>query len=293
MAGRAIEGRYNDPFFGNVAVQETSKTECRRLRALLGNLNRAFGITMRTKGARYRLKWEQEQCSDSRHDPEREGQPTATKAEVPDYLQSWLKLYNFPDPALEPELIISARIEKLASANRGIELPGLPNSDFIVQLFRDLSGPWRPIAERHLDIVIERTRFFVYYLFDYIIGDDKRTRDAIIAEYVDSSFESIIEALQAKLEEVLRSFTSGYGLPLELELWMDSLKRQVGYMATQIDNRLDQRDSITYKLSSHPILKHDDIRYYIYGTTNIIAGDFSSNIVINIMLMYYEVRFFL
>lgn len=74
---------------------------------------------------------------------------------------------------------------------------------------------------------------------------------------------------------------------------MDSSKRQVGHMATQIDNRSDQRDSITYKLSSHPILKHDDIRYYTYGMTNIIAGDFSSNILINIMLMHYEVRFFL
>jgi GTP-binding protein EngB required for normal cell division len=292
LAEHAIEGRYNDPFFASPTVQETSKIKFRKLRALLRNLNRAFDITMRNKGARYQIEWEQEQGSGSTKsgaDPDE--QLAKAIAEVPDYLQPFLELYNFPDPTPKSESMVNARIERIASASQGVEFPGLPNSDLIMQLFRDHSEPWRRIAECHLDIVVERTRLFVYHLFDYVLEDDKRTRDAILAECVDPAFEAITETLKSKLTEILRPFTSGHGLPLELEFRTGLSKRKLTRLAAQVANLLSQRDSVTYNTSSYPLLKNEDVRDIILEANSSMFSDFGTDIVIDMMLTHYEVSF--
>ncbi|RFU81135.1 interferon-induced gtp-binding mx3 [Trichoderma arundinaceum] len=289
LAEHAVEGRYNDSFFASPTVQETSKIKFRKLRALLRNLNRAFDITMRTKGARYNIEWEQEQeGTDARRGAEAEEQLAAGVADVPDYLQPFLKLYDFPDPIPKSESLVNARIERIASASQGVEFPGLPNSDLIMQLFRDQSAPWRRIAECHLDIVLERTRLFVYHLFDYVLEDDKRTRDAILAECVDPSFDFITETLQSKLSEILRPFTSGHGLPLDWEFRSGLSKRKISRMTTQIVNLLNQRDSVTYNTSSYQILKHEDVENIILEANSATVTDFGTDTVIDMMLTHYD-----
>ncbi|KAL7783592.1 hypothetical protein V8C37DRAFT_414705 [Trichoderma ceciliae] len=264
LAEHAVEGRYNDPFFASPTVQETSRIKFRKLRALLRNLNRAFDITMRTKGARYEIEWELEDSGGTRHGSEAEEHRASGIADVPDYLQPFLRLYDFPDPTPKSE------------------------SDLIMQLFRDQSEPWRRIAECHLDIVVERTRLFVYHLLDYVLEDDKRTRDAILAECVDPTFKSITETLQSKLEEILRPFTSGHGLPLEWEFRKGLSKRKISRMTTQIVNLLGQRDSVTYNTSSYQILKHEDVRSIILEANSPTTSDFGTDVVIDMMLTHYD-----
>ncbi|KAL7948152.1 hypothetical protein V8C42DRAFT_316823 [Trichoderma barbatum] len=282
LAEHAVEGRYNDLFFATPTVKETARVKFRKLRALLRNLNRAFDITMRTKGATYQIEWDQEQSNSDTDDGEDE------LANIPDYLQPFLQLYDFPDPAPKSQSVIKDTIERLASASQGVEFPGLPNSDLIMQLFRDQSEPWRRIAECHMNIVTERTRLFVYHLFDYVLEDDKRTRDAILAECVDPSFESMTEVLRSKLSEILRPYTSGHGLPLELEFRTGLSKRKVSRMAAQIVNLLDRRDSVAYGTSEYQILKHEDVKNIIIEANSGNVSDFGTDIVIDMMLTHYE-----
>lgn len=286
LAEHAIEGRYNDAFFASPTVRETSKIRFRKLRALLRNLNRAFDITMKTKGARYEIEWEQAQGTD-----DAQGQPNKVMPDIPDYLQPFLSLYEFPDPIPKPESMLNTRIERLASSSQGVEFPGLPNSDLIMQLFRDQSEPWRRIAECHIDIVVDRARLFVYHVFDFLLEDDKRTRDAILAECVDPAFDSITVTLRNKLQEILRPFTSGHGLPLDLDFRTGLSKRKHGRLASQIDHLLEQRGSVIYNSSSYLILREEDVRSLLVEANSAVTSDFGTDIVIDMMLTHYEVRF--
>ncbi|PNP43685.1 hypothetical protein TGAMA5MH_04657 [Trichoderma gamsii] len=291
LAEHAVEGRYNDPFFASPTVQETSKIKFRKLRALLRNLNRAFALTMKRKGARYKIQWEQEQQdNDNGENAEEQLANYMAEAEAPEYLQPYLDLYDFPDPTLKSEATINTRIERIASGSQGAEFPGLPNSDLIMQLFRDLSEPWPRIALRHLDIVVERTRLFVYHLFDYILEDDKKTRDAILAEYVDPVFETTTEALKSKLNEILRPYTSGHGLPLDLEFRAGLSKRKLARMAAQIAELLEQnQSSFTYSTTSYRLIKYADVRNMVMEANGMtLSSDFGTDVVIDMMLTHYE-----
>lgn len=293
LAEHAVEGRYNDPFFASATVQETSKIKFRKLRALLRNLNRAFDLTMKRKGARYKIEWEQDQQqTGSGVSAEEQLASYMAEAEAPDYLQPFLELYDFPDPTPKSEATVNSRIERIASGSQGVEFPGLPNSDLIMQLFRDLSEPWRRIAERHVDIVVERTRLFVYHLFDYILEDDKRTRDAILAEYVDPTFETTTETLKSKLDEILRPYTSGHGLPLDLEFRTGLSKRKLNRIATQIADLLkENQNSVTYNTTSYRLLKYEDVRNIVVEANGMtLSSDFGTDVVIDMMLTHYEVR---
>lgn len=292
LAEHAVEGRYNDPFFASPTVQETSRIKFRKLRALLRNLNRAFDLTMKRKGARYEIQWEQEEQQNN-NDVSAEEQPASytAEAEAPEYLQPYLELYDFPDPAPKSEATVNTRIERIASGSQGVEFPGLPNSDLIMQLFRDLSEPWPRIAKRHVDIIVERTRLFVYHMFDYILEDDTKTRDAILAEYVDPVFETTTETLKSKLTEILRPYTSGHGLPLDLEFRTGLSKRKLTRITAQMADLFEQnQNSVTCDTTSYRLLKYKDVQNIIIeanGITN--SSDFGTDVVIDMMLTHYEV----
>ncbi|KAL7918462.1 P-loop containing nucleoside triphosphate hydrolase protein [Trichoderma austrokoningii] len=293
LAEHAVEGRYNDPFFASPTVQETSRIRFRKLRALLRNLNRAFDLTMKRKGARYKIEWEQEQQDEANGNVVSIQEQLANfmaEAEAPANIQPYLELYDFPDPTLKSEAMVNARIERIASGSQGVEFPGLPNSDLIMQLFRDLSEPWPRIAQRHIDIVVERTRLFVYHLFDYILEDDTKTRDAILSEYVDPAFEAITDTLKSKLAEILRPYSSGHGIPLDLEFRAGFSRRKLARIAGQIAGLLEQNEnSVTYNTTAYWLLRHEEVRNIVMDAHGMTVGsDFGTDVVIDMMLTHYE-----
>ncbi|KAM0446053.1 hypothetical protein ACHAO4_009498 [Trichoderma viride] len=290
LAEHAVEGRYNDPFFASPTVQETSRIKFRKLRALLRNLSRAFDLTMKRKGARYKIQWEHEQQQTNGVGAEEQIANTLIEGGTPEYLRPYLELYDFPDPTPKPQATVSTRIERIASGSQGVEFPGVPNSDLVMQLFRDLSEPWSHIALRHIDIVVERTRLFVYHLFDYILEDDKKTRDAILSEYVDPVFETTIETLKSKLTEIMRPYTSGHGLPLDLEFRAGLSKRKLARMATQIADLLEQNESsVTYNTTSYRLIKYEDVQKVVMDANGLtLNNEFETDVVIDMMLTHYE-----
>lgn len=288
LAEHAVEGRYNDTFFATPSDPEaSSKIKFRKLRALLRSLHYVFDLTMREKGAKYKMNWDEPQ---PRENPL---QGLTDEEMLADALEnmpgnSYLNLYDFPDPVVEGKDVAFNRIELLASDSQGAEFSGLPSNDFIMQLFRDQSEPWRRIAQCHIDNVVERTRLFIYQIFDYILEDDEKTRDAILTECVDPFFDSMTNALKDKLDEIMRPYTSGHGIPLEIEFRAGVWRRKLWRMKSNSADFLDQ-NSVAYNTTEYRIVKPDDILNVLIQTDTNAYSYFGIDIAVDMMLTHYQV----
>ncbi|EHK44594.1 hypothetical protein TRIATDRAFT_181896, partial [Trichoderma atroviride IMI 206040] len=289
LAEHAVEGRYNDPFFATPSDPEArNKVKFRKLRALLRNLNYVFDLTMREKGAKYKMNWDEPQPRENPLQGLTDEEMLADALEnIPGNLDPYIDLYDFPDPVVEEKGVAFTRIELLASDSQGAEFSGLPSNDFIMQLFRDQSEPWRRIAQCHVDNIVERTRLFIYQIFDYILEDDERTRDAILAECVDPFFDSMTNALKDKLDEIMRPYTSGHGIPLEIEFRAGVWRRKLGRMKSNSVDFLDQH-SVAYNTTEYRVLKPEDVLNVLMQTDTSAYSYFGIDIAVDMMLTHYQ-----
>lgn len=199
LARSALQGRYNDPFFGDIDLAD------RKLRAQIRNLNQLFHFVMVTKGHRHLV------TRDLGFQP-----PTKV---LPGHLQDLLNKhsYNFPEPQPITMTELKANLETQAPDNQAHEYPGLPNQNLVTQLFQWQATPWRKIAEYHVRRVMFVTRGFVDALIRHVTGSSahSQTGDAILSIYVDPIFREKESMLQAKLEELLRPYSQGYATALD------------------------------------------------------------------------------
>ncbi|KAL7803963.1 hypothetical protein V8C43DRAFT_266461 [Trichoderma afarasin] len=289
LAEHAVEGRYNDPFFATPSDPEaSSKVKLRKLRALLRNLNYVFDFTMREKGAKYKMNWDEPQ---PRENPLNgltdEEMLIDALGDIPINSDSYFNLYDFPDPVVEDKSTAFTRIESLASDSQGAEFSGLPSNDFIMQLFRDQSEPWQRIAQCHIDNVVERTRLFIYQIFDYILEDDERTRDAILTECVDPFFDSMNNTLKDKLDEIMRPYTSGHGIPLEIEFRAGVWRRKLRRMKSDSADLLD-KNSVAYNTTEYRMLKPEDVLNVLIQSDTSNYSHFGIDIAVDMMLTHYQ-----
>ncbi|KAH8879037.1 dynamin family protein [Thozetella sp. PMI_491] len=205
LAHDAIEGRYSDAFFGTV------RQDANKLRATLRKLNQAFAAILAKKGKAYEINF-----------PNTNNKICAPKYGLDkescsiDYLKPFVNKYNdFRKPESITTTDFKQKIDSLAARNLGRELPGIANSGLALQLFQVQMGPWRAIAQFHLDLTLGVSKAFVEQLFSYIIGLEKTTEMNILRECVDPFFSQKKEVLYEKLQELLRPHEEGYGLPLE------------------------------------------------------------------------------
>lgn len=223
LARDGIEGRYGDEkFFGGIDEKAT------KLRAKLRNRSRAFNVVMKTRGARYTTLWGDDEDSEDED------------AKFPEYLQDLIDEYDVPDPEARLESKLNAELQSLASVNLGREFPGEANSELALQLFRKQAEPWRNIAWSHLHKVLTASQEFVDQVFTHIIGADKSTRDAVLKSFADPFFREREELLRGKLDELLRPYSGGYGLPLEddfsSEMERKTLRRIGNRLADQLQD---------------------------------------------------------
>ncbi|KAL6819899.1 hypothetical protein V8C40DRAFT_251928 [Trichoderma camerunense] len=289
LAEHAVEGRYNDPFFATPSDPEASnKVKLRKLRALLRNLNYVFDFTMREKGAKYKMNWDEPQPRENPlNDLTDEEMLIDALGDMPINSDSYFNLYDFPDPVVEDKGTAFTRIESLASDSQGAEFSGLPSNYFIMQLFRDQSEPWQRIAQCHIDNVVERTRLFIYQIFDYILEDDERTRDAILSECVDPFFDSMNNTLKDKLDEIMRPYTSGHGIPLEIEFRAGVWRRKLRRMKSDSADLLD-KNSVAYNTSEYRMLKPEDVLNVLIQSDTSNYSHFGIDIAVDMMLTHYQ-----
>ncbi|KAM0271166.1 hypothetical protein ACHAQH_009148 [Verticillium albo-atrum] len=273
IARNAVNGNYGEKFFGDL-----DEENLRKLRAQLRNLNSAFHHVLMTKGMSQEIL--------------RGGMPgeLAQSQEVappPIHLQEALELFDFPKPQPIFEEALKSEMRALAAANQGREFPGSPNTDLAVQMFRRQARPWRGIAERHLDIVTELTKSFVEQLFEHIIGDDKTTLDAVLRSCVDVFFEKKKKELKAKLNELLRPYEDGFGMPLVAEFNSAMSTREVERVTERVVDVLQNMSTELAEGLSEGTMD----RYAVARTvqqTRSLRDEFGIDQTIDNMETYYE-----
>lgn len=275
LARDGIYGRYDDAFFGNI------EDEDRKLRAQLRNFNRAFDHVLRTKGSRQIIV-------------DLDGEEEREDDDLPEYLQSFLEEYpyHFPDPETIARPVLSKQLEKQAAANQGLEFPGSPNKDLAVQLFKKQATPWKEIAEFHVKQVTTVAKAFVDELFSHIAGPPgtNRTTETILATCVDRFFDEKARELQDKVTELLRPYSQGYAMPLDMEFHQSLSEKSAAKFGDRFCEVLREDHPEMFEPDSKNKLTAEMITETISFDERLQDGEFGTDKAIDSMLAYYEVN---
>ncbi|TPX11618.1 uncharacterized protein E0L32_007597 [Thyridium curvatum] len=273
IARDGVDGKYSDAFFGGLDQDQM------KLRAILRNFNRAFNKTLRLKGSKVSIKWnDADKGSDFVHHMENDDKL--------DFLEGFLALYDFPDPEPLSEEEVHEELQLCASINQGREFPGSPNAELIMSYFRKQSEPWLGIAERHVNLVTDYSRAFVEQLFRHVIGNDDKTLGAVLCSTADPFFQTARELLKAKLQELFRPYKQGYTLTLddEFQTLLDDVTVQK--LAKRVANVLCDEHAvdanprgITHKQIEQTLLKSRDIQK---------SSEFGTEQIIDMTTAYYR-----
>ena len=159
----AIQGHYDDPFFGDGLI--TTEPE-KRLRGVVRNKQLEFAEIIRTRGARWTV--DDRDKSDKRY---------RTRAYA------------------------VAQILSLLKQSRGRELPGLPNPLLVGEVFREYSSPWEGLAREHIVDVWHATRILLERVLDHLT--DPAVGDALLRLWLDPLMDERLQDAQEKLDDLI------------------------------------------------------------------------------------------
>lgn len=159
----AINGPYNDPFFGDGAAAEGYE---KRLRAVVRNLQIEFADTIRTDGKQWKIV----------EDPPSKDERCRTRAQ-----------------AVE-------KILSLVKRSRCKELPGLPNPMLVAEVFREYSKPWNELARQHISEVWYATRVLLERVVEHLTEPD--LGDLLFRFLLDPLMDEFLRNAQTKLAEL-------------------------------------------------------------------------------------------
>ncbi|KAH7493925.1 hypothetical protein FOMA001_g36 [Fusarium oxysporum f. sp. matthiolae] len=272
LARDGCNGQYNDPFFGGLEDEDL------KFRALLRNFNRVFDHILRTKGSTQNIVLPDE-------DKPKED-------ELPEYLARFLNQYpyEFPDPERITIQELSIELENKAAANQGREFPGSPNADLAMQLFKSQAAPWKQIAQFHVDTVATVAKAFVDQLFKHVIGSPQNnpTTEAILATCVDPFFEEKEKLLRDKIDELLRPYSQGYSLPVDIEFYRALSQKSTNRIANRICKTMEHKYPELFNQADKNRFTPEQITQAMAFDQNSRAGQFGTDKIIDMMLTYYE-----
>ena len=164
----AVDGIYNDPFFGNAKSEPGYQ---KRIRAVIQNLNQDFAHKI-TKQGHYR---------------------EVTELDNPDYLSK--------DQIPITRVQFIDHIQQLMKRTKGRELPGAFNPMIVSDLFLEQSTLWEGIVRSHVDKVWKAVREFLTHVAAYIA--DTTTYKAISQKIFEPALDQLLKTLHDKTTELL------------------------------------------------------------------------------------------
>jgi GTPase SAR1 family protein len=164
----AVDGIYNDPFFGNAKSEPGYQ---KRIRAVIQNLNQDFAHKI-TKQGHYR---------------------EVTELDNPDYLSE--------DQIPITRVQFIDHIQQLMKRTKGRELPGAFNPMIVSDLFLEQSTLWEGIVRSHVDKVWKAVREFLTHVAAYIA--DTTTYKAISQKIFEPALDQLLKTLHDKTTELL------------------------------------------------------------------------------------------
>ena len=164
----AVDGTYNDPFFGDARSEPGYE---KRIRAVMQNLNQDFADHITRRGHCREVT----ESKDTSHISKRVTPITRDK---------------FVD-----------HIQHLMNRTKGRELPGTFNPMIVSDLFLEQSAPWEAIARSHVDKVWKAAKEFLSHVAAYVA--DVATSKAIFQTIFEPALDQLLETLNEKTTELL------------------------------------------------------------------------------------------
>jgi hypothetical protein len=171
----AVDGTYNDPFFGSA---HSTDGYHKRVRAMVQNSNEEFAQRINRRG-HYRPLCEPN-----------DGQIPA-KHQVGITREGYVK-----------------HISHLLRRTRGRELPGTFNPMIVRDLFLEQCSPWEQLTPSHTDGMWTVTREFLALVVKYVTDD--ATSAAVIEEIIVPACDSIKREIDTKTKELLAPHQTGH-----------------------------------------------------------------------------------
>ena len=176
----AIDGNYDDKFFGDPSSDEEY---CKRLRAVVQNLNLGFSDLMRRRGHRRTIDSESTKDSAAR----RHHRASMSHTDLEPILMS-------QEDAIE-------WVRKLLVRSRGRELPGSFNPLLVSELFRDQSSPWEQIAREHVQNIWMTSKAFLERLLNTLTEEE--TFGTLFTHWIDPNLDARFEKANERLDGLL------------------------------------------------------------------------------------------
>jgi hypothetical protein len=251
----AIDGFYNDPFFGRAKTNEGYQ---KRLRAVVQNKLTEFEGTMRLDGH--------------------------TRTIVDGF--EWKACTLGPPEVSRSEYI--KKVTVLMRRSRGRELPGTFSPLFIGELFTEQCEPWKDIAVRAKEDIIHAVNVVVQALLLHITVED--VADGLF-QFISQGIGKLRDDLNHKLTELLDPHYSGHPITYNHYLTDNVQKAQSERRQRAFEGILKSALGVqcfqagqAYSLDPHNLLSMFEKR------TEVDMELYASDLAIDYMQVYYKVR---
>ena len=253
----AVDGTYNDPFFGDARSEPGYQ---KRIRAVMQNLNQDFADDIARRGHR------------------REITDSKDKSRIPKDVI----------PLSRDEYIDHVR--ELMKRTKSRELPGTFNPMIVSDLFLEQSAPWDTITRSHVDKVWNAAREFLGHVAAYIA--DATTSKALLREIFEPELSKLLKSLKEKTAELLNPHQRSHPITYNQDFPEKLQKLRSERNQNEFSKIVQQSFGVSSLQVSHHCNQYHDLRQLVTNLVQRTEPDmncFACSEALDCMEAYYKV----
>ena len=254
----AVDGTYNDPFFGDARSEPGYQ---KRIRAITQNLNQDFADDITRRGHR------------------REVTDSNDKGRIPMGVT----------PLSRAEYIDHVR--ELMKRTKSRELPGTFNPMIVSDLFLEQSAPWDAITRSHVDKVWNAGREFLGHVAAYVADDT--TSKALFQEIFDPELSKLFKALNEKSAELLKPHQRSHPITYNQDFSESLQKLRNERNQNEYSNIVQQSFGLSSLQENHHCNRYHNLRQLVTTLVQRTEPDmngFACSEALDCMEAYYKVN---
>ncbi|KAJ5971802.1 uncharacterized protein N7479_001720 [Penicillium vulpinum] len=253
----AVDGTYNEPFFGDAKTDDGYQ---KRIRAVIQNLNQKFTDDISHHGH-------------FRHVLESEEPRSISKGQV------LLKREEFVQ-----------QIGMLLKKTRGRELPGTFNPLIVKDLFQEQCAPWEDITRVHITASWKAVKEFIHRAVSHVA--DEATSKALFAKFILPALENVRHTLEKGSEELLVPHQRGHPITYNHYFTETLQKTRAGRQKETLGKALESYFGVDTLSTCEVYMDNINLRGLLDSLVQTTIPDmtrFASEEALDCMLAYYKV----
>ncbi|KAJ5500691.1 hypothetical protein N7453_009742 [Penicillium expansum] len=253
----AVDGTYNEPFFGDAKTDEGYR---KRIRAVIQNLNQKFTDKISHRGHFHHVLESEEPRSISKR-------------------QQLLKREEYVQ-----------HIGILLKKTRGRELPGTFNPLIVKDLFQEQCSPWEDITRGHITAAWTAAREFLRYAVSHVA--DEVTSKALFEKVILPALENVRYTLEKGSEELLMPHQRGHPITYNHYFTETLQKTRADRQKEAFRKALQSYFDVDTLSTSEPVGKTVNLQGLLNSLVQTTIPDmtrFASEEALDCMLAYYKV----